>query len=201
MKELADLLLDSPVRFLVVIVVLAMFALIVLLARIVAKHFTSEFSSFKTKMDVWERSIEMHMRETKRALTSHSTDLGKATKAVNGDMLKIEKAVFEMRTDTLGKIAEAGATAVKLEAETKALARVFTSTVDNFDQRLAHIVNLRKELAALHGQITRVQTESGEFRVLHGKVVEKFEGQVGTIAKALKKHQDEIEQIKKDKPQ
>lgn len=192
MSDLFQMIIESPVRALAFVLMLACVALL----EIIRRSFFKRIEDNEKKLETFERSIGSHFKQTRVALASHSDDLGKATKAVNGDMLQIQKEVFTLKSDLLQRTVELETYARQLEHRTAGLAQVFQGTVDNFDLKLAHIVNLRKELESLHGKVLHIEENSGQFRITIGKLSE----QMSAVAIGLKSHAAKIKSLEpKDK--
>lgn len=188
MAEVLEIFTSDPIR------AIALAAIAVATYFIIAfkKNLEKQFTSFETQMSDWTGSIKNHMTETKAELRTHSENLGKATKAINGDMAKIEKSVFELKRDVLERTAELQKFATALESETKTLAQVFELNVDRYNEKLGQITEVKNKLATAYGKIERLEETTGNFRILVGKQKE----QLTAAARILKRHEDELTKLK-----
>lgn len=157
------------------------------------KRRESDFKSFEGKLSVWEKSTHDNMSSTRSALSKHSEDMGKATKAISGDMLQIKESIFELRQGLLTKIEELREFASKLERDTRSVAQSFDITVEKFDERFGRVIQLREEINIAHGKIIQLEEKTGQFHVNIAKSDKRFQ----QIASALALQKTEIEKLQK----
>ena len=167
--------------------------LCVLLITYIVKRTLKSFDGYEKRIDLATTSIESHMVETGKTLKSHSVDLDKATRSINGDIVRIEKSVFSLKKDVLEKTSELKEFASKLERETRSLAHMFELNIDKFDQKLAHIVNLKKEIEMFSNKIIHIEENTGK---LHTLLVNQDQ-KIKDFGRVLKKHDEDIKGIKK----
>lgn len=189
MAEVLKLFTSDPIR------AIAICAIFVATYFILAfkKNLEKQFKSFETQMDDWTGTIKKHMTDTRSELKTHSENLGKATKAINGDMNTIERSVFNLKKDVLERTAQLQQFAVELESETQKLSQVFATNVDRFELKLGQIVELKKELATAYGKIERLEGTTGELRILIGK----HKDHLKAAGKILKHHQSQLDALKR----
>lgn len=156
------------------------------------KRLEKDFQGFENKLSVYERSIEFHASETRKALATHSDHMGRATKAINGDMLKIKENIFELKRELIQKVDEARAQVASIEREAKAIAHALQLTTEQFEVKFGRIIEFKKELETAHGKIIRLEEASGTFKIDIVKHREWF-GQVG---QTLKAHKAELDQLR-----
>lgn len=155
------------------------------------KRLENDFKGFETKLSVYERSIEFHASETRKALAVHSDHMGRATKAINGDMLKIKENIFELKRELIQKVDEARTQVASIEREAKAIAHALQLTTEQFEVKFGRIVEFKKELEIAHGKIIRLEEASGSFKIDIVKHQEWF-GRIGQTLKAQKAEIDEL---------
>jgi len=141
--------------------------------------------------------MEKHMTETKRALNKHSEDMGKATKAMNGDMLKVKESMFALKQEVMDKIEEMKNFAAYLERETRAMAQALELTTEKLDEKFGRIIEIKKELEMLNGKVIRVEENQGKFHIEIIKTKERLEA----AGRLLQNQQEEISRIKKGRQQ
>lgn len=160
------------------------------------KRLEKDFQGFENKLSVYERSIEFHASETRKALAVHSDHMGRATKAINGDMLKIKENIFELKRELIQKVDEARAQVASIEREAKAIAHALQLTTEQFEVKFGRIIEFKKELETTHGKIIRLEEASGTFKIDIIKHREWF-GQVGQTLKAQKAELDALRAAQK----
>ena len=157
------------------------------------KHLFKRFEGFEANMSTWSNSIEFHMKETRTALSSHTDSMGKATKAINGDMLKIRENVFELKQEIIIKIEDLKTFTSQLLRDTEILAHHLELTTQKFDDKFGRIIEFRETLNHLHGQVTQLDELTGKFKIMHAGHLRN----ISDISKVLKNQKEEIETIKK----
>lgn len=165
-----------------------------LLISLLAKKLVKDFNSFESRLAQWEISVSGHMSETRRSLAHHSDDLGKATKAINGDMQKIKESVFELKQDLLSRIESMREIAGHLERQVKMLAVAVKTTTERFEEKYGKIVELRQALDEGYGKIIRLE---GSAKSVREELI-KHEEWFRKIAKTLTDHKDDLSKIKKE---
>jgi hypothetical protein len=167
----------------------AVFILSILLAGYLLKIFLDrlrqDFNRFENKMAKWEISMAEHMTNTQMGLATHSADMGKATKAINGDMLRIKDNLFELKQGLLDKIQSVRDFTNNLEQEFRAVAINMKATTDRFEDRFGGTVELKQELDDAYTRITVLESDVKLLRERGDKHTEWFE----KVARSLDKHQ------------
>ena len=85
---------------------------------------------FKNRLAEDFAIMRTQMLETRKEMQTHSENMGKATKAINGDMLQIKENIFELKRDVMDKIE---------------ILKSFTSDLQRRNETLAHQLNLTEE--------------------------------------------------------
>jgi predicted nucleic acid-binding Zn-ribbon protein len=181
MKEFFELLLNNPEK--AVILALAVIASGLFLH--VKNQFVGQLKGFTTKMDLWESSLKLHMGETDRSLKTHSEDMGKATKAINGDMLKIKEEVFELRK-TISLDIE------MLKSFISEVERNLLKTSENSKIVIQSLARMRSELNTINSKLITIDTEKGKTEVR----IAKIQDTLGLASKVIKQNRDDLEKLK-----
>lgn len=189
MEAFISLFMNDPIKG-------AAVGLLILVAWFIKRDYArrdSQFTAFQDKLARWETSVKHHMKETVTSLRTHSDDLGKATKAVNGDMLKIREQFFELKTELIDKIEEQRHFASHLERHAQALAQTMDLTIEKFEEKFGRLIHFKKELELAHGKIIKIEEANGKATVdianVHRWIKE-------TVNPVLQKHREEIEKLK-----
>lgn len=156
------------------------------------KRLEKDFNGFEKKLEVYDRSFEHHARETRKALSEHQDAMGKATKAINGDMLKIKENLFELKRELIVKVEEARAQVASLERESKAMSHALSLTTEQFEAKFGRIIEFKKELETAHGKIIRLEESQGGFKI----DVVKHREWIGQIGQTLKAHKAELDALR-----
>ena len=156
------------------------------------KRLEKDFQRFESKLGIYERSIEHHASETRKALATHSDHMGKATKAINGDVLKIKENIFELKRELIVKVDEAHSQVASIEREAKAIAHALQLTTEQFEVKFGRVIEFKKEIELAHGKIIRLEETSGTFKIDLIKHKEWF----GQVAKSLQVHKSELDALR-----
>lgn len=148
--------------------------------------------NFGDRFELMKSSVERDLSITRTALTNHREDMGKATKAINGDMLKIKENIFELKRELLVKVDEAQLQVANLEREARALAHVLELTTEKFEAKFGKIIQFKEELAAAHGKIIRLEESQGAFKI----DIVKHQQWFGEVGKALKAQKAELDALR-----
>lgn len=197
MEGLITFIAQNPSSALIVIAL----GLACLFAYLLFQNFKTQIGEAKTtaekftdKMDGIKESLEAKLQSTNLLLNSHREDMGKATKAINGDMLVMKEKVFELKQDLILEIAKVqGNTqetgrALELARETSKLA------IDNLNEKLGRVILIEKNIEIYGAQITKLQEGVGQNSAEYAKSKQWFV----SIAQALKAHKEQLEAIKRD---
>lgn len=162
------------------------------LALYFKQRLVKDFEGFGQRLDLWTRSMGQHMRETRYALNEHQESMGKASKAINGDMLRIRESVFELKQDINTQIESLKVWAGELERGVEKNAHQVGMAIEAFDEKIAFVVRLQNQIADIHGKIILIEKDAATQRWTVEKHNEHFE----RVAKLLKHHKAEIDRLK-----
>jgi len=152
-----------------------------------------QFESFEAKLEYWEETFQKKLSETRTALRLHSEDLGKATKAVNGDMIQIKEHIFSLKETLIDQIEFLKSESAKLERQLILSVQKHELASEKFEQKLESVKNIKSELEETKGKIILIDTETKQAKVMLERHHEYFQ----KTAKALKAQKDELDAIKK----
>lgn len=197
MEGLITFVAQNPSSFLIVVSL----ALACLFAYLLFQNFKTQITKasnaaemFTDKMDMIKVSLENKLQATNLLLNSHREDMGKATKAINGDMLAIKEKVFELKQDLILEIEktkhlsqETGRN-LELARETSKLA------IDSLNEKLGRVILIEKSLETYGSQITKLQEGVGRGVTDQARNDQWF----SSIAQALKAHKAQLEELKRD---
>lgn len=195
MEGLITFVAQNPSSFLIVVSL----ALACLFAYLLFQNFKTQITkasdaaeSFTDKMDMIKASLENKLQATNLLLNSHREDMGKATKAINGDMLAIKEKVFELKQDLILEIEktkhlsqETGRN-LELARETSKLA------IDSLNEKLGRVILIEKSLETYGSQITKLQEGVGRGVTDQARNDQWF----SSIAQALKTHKAQLEELR-----
>ncbi len=133
-----------------------------------------QMKSFSDKMTVWEASIKKHFADTRTHLAMHSDSMGKATKAINGDMLKIRENLFEVKQELFDKIE-------KTKTDSSEL-----------DQKIGRVIELKKDISMAHGKIIHLEENTGILKV----DISEQKKNIRNLGQIIKLTRDDLENLK-----
>lgn len=186
-----SLLKSDPVKAVAVLLIVMCAVLFFDLRRRFSKDiigFNVSINGFTKKMTYWEEQIRNHTAETGKNLLRHSEDMGKATKAINGDMLKIHESFLALKEQTLTEIEKLKTFGGALERQFLLLAQKNEMTLEAMDQKFGRVIEIKKNLEQLNGKVTLIEETFGSN---HAKNLERF----GSIGKTLETHKTALQQI------
>lgn len=189
---LLQLFVKDPIKGVLAALLLGVCWLSYHLARREYARRETQLTEFKKDLTKIERNMSAHMHSTRSALETHSENMGKATKAINGDMQRIQAAAFEMKSELLQKIGEVQEAAMKLAYDTKTLAQVGQMAAEKLEERFEIIRTIKDEIKTLHGKVYRLEETSGDFRV----TVAKHEERHRQIAQALDSQRKQLDDLR-----
>lgn len=145
-----------------------------------------KINSFISDVTDLTEKAERKQQRLETALSDHSTNMGKATKAINGDMLEIKKSVFTLRKEIALEIKVLKDEASIVSREFESLRSRMEITVEKFDQRYGDLIKLKNEVEENLGKIIvvgRTAKENKEDIIATKRVLAKFAKELGVIKK------------------
>lgn len=137
-------------------------------------RFETTIESFAQKMSYWETQIRNHMGQTGKDLLKHSEDMGKATKAISGDMLKIQEHVFNMKQSIVTEIESLKKFSGSLEREFLAFVGKTENISETLTERFGRIIEVKKELEIQLGKVVQIEENTGKQTVRLAKHEDHF---------------------------
>jgi len=132
------------------------FRIISIAAVALAVYFMREW---KNQISTSMTSFRAQVVKLRDSLTKHSEDMGKSTKAVNGDMLKIERSILDLEKDLNGKVDLIVKESTNIALQFDCLASQFRNGIDSFDARYGRVLALQGEVEELFGKVKVLDDE------------------------------------------
>ena len=95
---------------------------------------------FKNRLAEDFTIMRAQMLETRKEMQTHSENMGKATKAINGDMLQIRENIFLLKQDVMDKIEVLKGFTAELQRRNETLAHQLNLTTDKFEEKFGKIL-------------------------------------------------------------
>lgn len=153
------------------------------------------FSSFKARVDKFETAVDdagsrinfaqnafdLKFNELKMALFHHSSDMGKATKAVQGDFLKMKEQILNLKQELISEVEKVKSLSIETTSSLKLANEITKLSIEGMNEKLGKIIVIEKEIDILKGQVPKFQEGLGQTRT----EVVKYTSQIGSLAKHL----------------
>lgn len=144
---------------------------------------------FENKLASFEIAFSTAMSETRTALLSHSSDMGKATKGITGEMLQVRSQVQTLKEDLGTRIDRLREFAKEMEDEFEQMARSMTLTLASFEEKFGGVKKLSERIEEGFGRIIVLEEKSEKHTALFRQA-----------AQAMNIHKEEIGKLKSRKP-
>ncbi len=182
---LLNLLISSPTN---ILTVLALFLCGVLILDF-KRRLNSDFARFEKILAENSVLLTRHMGETRDDLKSHAETMIKATRGLNGDMLKVKESLFNLKQEMIERLENIKQFAKNLEHDARTLAHALELTAEQFEEKFGRVILLRQELEEHYGRVHLIE-----------KTTSKHQEWFTSVAQSLKAHSDELARLKKGKP-
>lgn len=153
------------------------------------------FSSFKARVDKFETAVDeagsrinfaqnafdLKFNELKSGLFTHSSDMGKATKAIQGDFLKMKEQLLNLKQELISEVEKVKALSLETTSSLKLANEITKLSIEGMNEKLGKIIVIEKEIDILKRQLPIVQEGIGQTRT----EVIKYTSQIGSLAKHL----------------
>lgn len=153
------------------------------------------FSSFKKRVETFESAVEdagakinfaqngfdIKFNELKTALFHHSSDMGKATKAIQGDFLKMKEQILNLKQELITEVEKVKSLSNETTSSLKLANELTKLSIEGMNEKLGKIIVIEKEINVLKGQVPKFQESIGQTRT----EVIKYTSQIGSLAKHL----------------
>jgi len=163
------------------------------LALYFMKAWKSQISMLMNTFQAQLSSLFQDGKDTRDALATHKDAMGKATKAINGDMLRIERSVLALEKDLNAKVEVVVNETSRINRDFEMLASQFKLGVESFDARYGRLLNLEQDIKELNGKIILIDEDTKKATVLTKEHREAFT----QTKKILKKMRSDIDGLTK----
>ena len=166
MDEIIKIFVEDPLKGLLI-------AAITLLIYFIKKEAKSREKQIKDQAE----AVNAIQKDYTEKATDLQEAMGKATKAINGDTLRVREELFNLRQEIIKEVESVKNHASELSRRTEALVHNLNMTTERFDDKFGRLIELKEKVDYSYG------------RVVH------IEASVGEQAIALKKHKEQIAKI------
>jgi len=115
------------------------------------------------------KSNESKQLSLTRSLNTHSENMGKATKAINGDMLAIKNSIFSLKKELNDELQKVQNQSSEIARGFETLATRFELASEAFDQRYGRLINLELRTQNNEGKILLIEKQNGNFALSTSK--------------------------------
>ena len=123
----------------------------------------SNMARMENTLAQFEMSFAKAMSETRTALLTHSSDLGKATKAISGEMLKVRDQVMSLKEDLGQRIDKLREYTLEFEQSIEAMSASVAKVMHNFDEKFGGVKQLSEKLEETFGRIIHLEETSEKY--------------------------------------
>lgn len=146
-----------------------------------------------TRYEISSSEIKSYVKQLETTIATHKDDMGRAAKAINGDMLKMRERLFEIRQELVAEIDKFKSN-IKASTDNLLMAQEITKiTIKNYEEKLGRVILIEKDVETHKSQITALQEGVGSTKSTLSNNDRRFEN----IAVALEKHKKSIEALDK----
>ncbi len=171
------------------------------LARELFKNFKSEVLDLKKSAGEVGQQMYAHRNATskqflehKAMLDAHKDDMGKFTKAVQGELLKTTERLFELKQEMTRELLNLRAMATDTERNMKLANEVSKLAIESLNEKLGRVILIEKTIETYGAQITKLQEGNGQASADIGKHQQWF----ASIGEALKFQKAQLQKLEAD---
>lgn len=185
--DLVKLILENPLQVVTIVALLLVGFLVIELYRAFKNRLGKSDEDFTEN----SKLIRVDLKETRHELRAVRDSLGKATKALQGEMLTVKENLFQLKTELVTEInnvkslSTQTAHALTLANET---ARV---SMEALNEKYGKIIHIEKLLDTHSNQITKLQESGGG----HATTLAKHNGWFGDVARSLKLNKEKLDSL------
>ncbi len=132
--------------------------------------------------------------EHKAMLDAHKEDMGKFTKAVQGELLKTSERLFELKQEMMRELLNLRAMATDTERNMTLANEVSKLAIQNLNEKLGRVILIEKTLDVYDGQLSKLQETTGQ----HSIDLHKQQQWYGSVAEALKLQKAQLQKLESD---
>lgn len=130
------------------------------LAAIVA-YFLIDFKStidktiqgFSEEMKTIQRELSKDLKSFGLRIDNHKDSLGRAGKAINGDMLEIRKSAMSLRESISEEISSMKSEVFKLESKASGLAGDIKISTKEFNDKFGQLIKMNEDVETTYGKV------------------------------------------------
>lgn len=192
--ELLTTLLNNPSSVLTILALLVagfLGWLIYLIAKNQIKDLKKAVENTSVHMTSAQNSFSNRFSEVTRSLNTHSSDMGKMTKAVQGDFLKMQEKLFNLRQELVQEIDKVKSLSNETTSALKLANEITKLSIEGMNEKLGKIIVIEKEIEIFKGQFPKMQEGIGQARL----EVTKNTSQIATLTTLLQDTRTKLGQL------
>lgn len=197
MEWLFDLLFKNPMQAIAVVAIICA----CWFAKELFNKFKEEVRELKKsggevhqQMIAHRNAVAKSFQQYREMLDEHKGDMGKATKAIQGDLLRAGERVFELKQEMTRELINLKAMAVDTESNMKLANEVSKLAIENLNEKLGRVILIEKSLDIYGAQIAKLQEGTGK----HTIDISKHQQWFATIGEALKAQKTQLQKLEAD---
>lgn len=143
------------------------------------------------------QSNDITEKELRKALNENMDAMGKATKAINGDMLKIEKSVFEIKKEINDDIEFLKGKSSDINRDFQDLGQRLELAIEAFDERYGRFVQFGERLREQESKVYLLEQSTGKIHQVsekNAKTLSLLEQSLKNMLKTIKMLQEKIKE-------
>lgn len=197
MLEIANFIASNPqsaVSFLAVILACFMGFLLYRQWEKRSSQMEESFQVTETKFEIRSNSLEKAFSETRAEIHAHREDMGKATKAISGDMLKVKEKIFEMKSELADQVEDLRKFSSEIHRSMILAQETAKIAIDNLNEKLGRVIVIENKMQTFESYLTKLQESNGETKT----ELLKHRGWFGELAKSLKDQKSKLEALERE---
>lgn len=152
MFDIADALLKNSDK----IIEFVALAIALFFGHKLFKQFESKVDQAETNTANWSDEVQAELRGTKLAVATHSEDLGKATKAIAGDFLKMKEQLIDLRSDISKSADQLRHDLTKTMSELALIDQKTKFISDHVTEKTGKVIIVEQKMIALEDTMTKL---------------------------------------------
>lgn len=192
--ELLTTLLNNPSSILTILALLVagfLGWLIFIIVKHQIKEFKNSVENVGVQMNAAQNAFSNRFSEVTKSLNTHSNDMGKMTKAVQGDFLKMQEKLFNLRQELVQEIEKVKHLSTETTSALKLANEITKLSIEGMNEKLGKIIVIEKEIEIFKGQFPKMQEGIGQARL----EVVKNTSQIATLTNLLQDTRTKLGQL------
>jgi chromosome segregation ATPase len=148
----------------------------------------------ETRFTIRSASIETSLSDTRKDLALHREDMGKASKAIAGEMLKTKEKIFELKQEISSQVDEIRRFSAEVHRSMVLANETAKVAIENLNEKIGRVIVIEDKMATMESLITKLNVHSGENKTEIIKHRSWFE----QVAKNLATQKDRLENLEKN---